>query len=139
MEEARVGVVGYCPPTQFDEHQAKRLIVEAFDEVACRFAHHSITIVSGHADLGIPALAYAEAVRRGWRTAGVVCRRRANKYPLFPVDDSRIIEDESQESATFLRGLAMLLRFGGGRQSHEEVAAAQQTGTPTLEYELDTL
>src|SRR5947209_8133161 len=40
--ELKVGVVGYCPPTKFDETQARRLIIEAYSYYASipQSGHH---------------------------------------------------------------------------------------------------
>ena len=33
MNQARIGVVGYCPPTKYDEKKALKHLEEAFDKV----------------------------------------------------------------------------------------------------------
>ncbi|HET9411397.1 MAG TPA: hypothetical protein VFO38_00925 [Candidatus Saccharimonadales bacterium] len=136
MGEVRVGVVGYCPPTKFDAHEAQQLIVAAFNAVELRHPGVAIAVVSGLADLGVPGLAYAEATKRGWRTVGVVCRRRAEKYPLFPVNEARIIDNESEESVEFLGYITELLKFGGGAQSLREAEMAETMGKAVFRYEL---
>lgn len=139
MLEVKVGVVGYCPPTQFDVVEAQRHIVTAFDELEQYYPNRSITIVSGLTNVGVLAIAYAEAVKRGWRTVGITSKR-ALEHPLFPVDEQHIVgENWGDESDTFLELIEAIVRIGGGPQSHNEAAACKIAGKPTFEYELARL
>lgn len=52
------------------------LIHDAFDSFN---QSTTIEVVSGLTQLGVPALAYEEAVRQGWRTIDVACSK-AFKY-----------------------------------------------------------
>ncbi|HVI68952.1 MAG TPA: hypothetical protein VM581_00675 [Magnetospirillaceae bacterium] len=139
MNEVRIGVVGYCPPTRFDEEEAARLIVTAFDVVANYYAGRSIVIVSGLTNVGVLALAYAEAVKRGWRTVGITSAR-ALEHPLFPVDEKHIVgENWGDESPTFVANIDALVRIGGGKQSHAEARIVASSGRPVFLYELEAL
>ena len=123
--EARIGVVGYSAQ-KFDEAEATRLLRRAFNGIDYgfdrRFYFGPVAVVSGLTDLGIPALAYREAVSRGWRTIGIACSK-AVEYPCFPVDKRIIVGDNwGDESPTFLNSIDFLVRVGGGKQAMREAA-----------------
>ena len=82
----RIGVVGYCPPTIFDENKALEYIKDAYNRVSSDFPENNITIVAGITNVGVLKLAYEEARRRGLRTAGVGCKK-AHDFEWFPVDE----------------------------------------------------
>lgn len=139
MNKLHVGVVGYCPPTRFDTGEALRLIRQSYDQVEELYPGRLISVVSGLTDVGVPSLAYQEAVRRGWRTVGVACRK-AFEHPIFPVDERQIVGTEwGDESATFLNGLDLLIRIGGGPQSHEEASVVRASNKLVIEHELAKL
>lgn len=131
----RVGVVGYSNQ-DFDSKAALSLIQRAFDDLD---PAADIEVVSGLTDLGIPALAYEEAVRRGWKTTGIACAK-AFDYPCFPVDDVIIQGDHwGDESPVFLRLIDLLIRIGGGTQSHFEACCAKMQGKQVMEFDLPAL
>jgi hypothetical protein len=135
----RVGVVGYCPPTKFDENKARRMINEAYDEVVICSVPYPVAIVSGLTKVGVLAIAYEEAVKRGWRTVGVACKR-AMEHPLFPVDEQLVVGDNwGDESPTFVSILDAMIRIGTGKQSIRETNAVRTQGLPTFEYDLPVL
>lgn len=132
----RVGVVGSCPPTKFDIPAAERAIKLAYDTIAREYGGHRIVIVSGLTNVGVPALAYAEAVKRGWRTVGVACRL-ACQHPLFDVDQTIIVGDNwGDESKTFVSSIDAIIRVGGGAQSRAKVAEIRRIGKPVYEYDI---
>ena len=93
-------------------------------------------VISGLTDMGIPALAYREAVRRNWGTMGVACEK-AKEYELFPVDHKVISGKEwGDESEVFLYNIDLLIRIGGGTQSLEETQKAKDMGVEVYEYDL---
>lgn len=131
----RVGVVGYSSQ-DFDHKEALVLIQRAFDALS---PIADIEVVSGLTDLGIPALAYEEAVRRGWKTMGIACAK-ASSYPCFPVDEVIIYGDTwGDESPVLLDIVDILIRIGGGIQSHLEACSAKTQGKQVIEFELPTL
>lgn len=135
-DEIRIGVVGYCPPTKFDEKEAARMICEAYNQIQSAYPNRLKTVVSGLTNVGVLKLAYLEARRRGWRTSGIACKKAEN-YELFPVDEKKIIGDNwGDESEEFLRTIDALIRIGGGKQSLRETAQAKTNGKLVLEYEL---
>ncbi|MFA6094714.1 MAG: hypothetical protein WC757_02395 [Candidatus Paceibacterota bacterium] len=139
VKEVRVGVVGFCLPTRFDEVEARRLIRSAYSEVVSLFSDCRIIVVSGLINVGIPAIAYNEACVHGWRTIGVACKR-ATKHPLFPVNEKIIVGNEwGQESPVFLALLNAMIRVGGGKQSLAETEAIKAKGFPVWEYDLPAI
>ena len=136
----RVGVVGYCPPTKFDENEARRMIIDAYDQVAEIYAGHpAIAIVSGLTNVGVLAIAYEEAVKRGWKTVGVACQR-AMEHELFPVDEQLVVGDNwGDESSAFVSILDAMIRIGNGKQSIRETEEVRAQGLPTFEYDLPVL
>lgn len=134
-ELLKIGVVGYSGQ-RFDETQACDFLRKALDKVAADYPHHELAIVSGLTDLGIPHLAYLEAVRRGMRTVGIASEK-AQKYQRFPVEEKMIVgKNWGDESHAFLQNIDLLIRIGGGKQTMNETAAAKQRGTPVIEYDL---
>ena len=130
-----IGVVGFSDQ-KFDEEVAKEKISKAFDMLEIVFATKQFVIISGLTNLGIPKLAYEEAVKRDWKTVGIACSQ-ANDYELFPVDETKIVGDEwGDESETFLNSIEVLLRFGGGDQSLEEVKQAKEMDIAVYEYSI---
>lgn len=137
MEELKIGVVGYCPPTKFDEAQALRMINEAYDILAQKFPDSQKTVVSGLTNVGIPALAYGLAAKKGWKTIGIACKK-ARDFECFPVDDVLFIGREwGEESPVFLDSIDVLVRIGGGKQAHAEAEEFKKRGYTVLEYELE--
>lgn len=136
----RIGVVGYCPPTKFDEVEATRMIREAFDKATEIIpAGSTPTVVSGLTNVGVLKIAYEEARSRGWRTEGVACKR-AEEHELFPVDEKIIVGDNwGDESSRFLENLDCMVRIGTGKQSVRETDELKARGKPTFEYDLPTL
>lgn len=139
MNKLRVGVVGYCPPTKFDEVEARRMVVDAFDHIAAEHADYEIEVVSGLTNVGVLGIAYEEAVKRGWKTVGIACKK-ALEHPLFPVDEM-IMEGENwgDESPRFLSSIDMMVRIGGGKQSARETEEVKSSGRQALEYDLPPL
>ena len=142
MTQLKIGVVGYCPPTVFDEDEARRLLAEVFDQIvedfqtSCRY--DEVTVISGLADVGVPALAYREARSRGWTTGGVACAK-VNDFTKFEVEYEQIVgENWGDESEAFLARCDILVRIGGGKQSHNEVAIFNSRGV-VYERELEAL
>lgn len=131
-----VGVVGYCPPTKFNEGDARILIISAYDRIATTYQGQKIAIVSGLTNVGVLRIAYEEAVKRGWETVGIACEK-ANDHPIFPVDFKLIIgKDWGDESSFFTSTLDTIIRIGSGKQSIAEANVLKQDGRPTIEYDL---
>ena len=139
MSVFNIGVVGYCPPTRFDEPEARRMIKEAYNKIAEDHVGSDFVVVSGLTNVGVLAIAYAEAVRRGWKTIGVACER-AMEHELFPVDEQVVVgENWGDESEAFLNRLDCMVRVGTGSQSIRETDAIRASGKPTYEYNLPPL
>lgn len=139
MKEFNVGVVGYCPPTKFDEVEARILVVDAYSRIQDQFGDREIVIVSGLTNVGVLAIAYAEATKRGWQTVGIACER-AREHPHYPVDEKIIVgENWGDESTTFLAELDAIVRIGVGKQSIREAEVIKNKGLPTFEYDLPVL
>jgi hypothetical protein len=140
MKNIAVGVVGYCPPTKFDEVEAQRMIVEAYDKVASQFPEHEISIVSGLTNVGVLKIAYEEAAKRGWRTVGIACKLALN-YERYPVDEEIIFcgENWGDESPLFVSHIQAIIRIGLGKQSLRETETVKERGFPAFEYDLPAL
>lgn len=131
----RIGVVGYSDP-KFSIPQAIKYLREAFNLIEKEYPNVPKEVVSGLTDLGIPGLAYREAVRRGWRTAGIACKLAAN-YKCFPVNDRRIIGNNwGDESPIFLKSIDIMVKVGGGKQSVREAAEARARGKQVIAFNL---
>jgi hypothetical protein len=128
----RVGVVGYSDQ-KFDQNSGRELIRKAFDLLDLK---EKIEMVSGLTNVGIPAIAYEEATRRGWKTVGVACSQ-ALDYDCFPVQEAVIVgQSWGDESEAFLDMIDLVIRVGGGRQSRKEAHLARLQGKQVIEFEL---
>ena len=128
----KIGIVGYSA-LKFDTNVARDLINKGLDHFK---ANENDILVSGLTALGIPLLAYEEAVKRGMQTYGVACKE-AEECEQFPVDLKALIgENWGDESNYFLNLIDVLVKIGGGPQSEKEFALF--TG-PKIEYELDSI
>ncbi len=162
MKQARIGVVGYCPPTKYDEVKALQFLEEAFDRIESDFAGRDIVIVSGATNVGVLAQAYKLATQRGFGTGGVACVKAAN-YDLFPMTEKPVIVGKNwgEESPVFVRGVGVIkdvepekvgeyqnhphygldamVRIGIGPQSLRETTMIREMGKPTYEFDLPKL
>jgi hypothetical protein len=87
-------------------------------------------------DIGVPAIAYRESVKRGWKTIGIACEK-ANEYKQFSCDQKIIIGKEwGDESDEFISMIDILVKIGGGKQSTEECKKAKAKGIKVIEYDL---
>ena len=136
MTTRKIGIVGYSMQ-KFDKEKAIEYLKQAFDLIERQHPDGIKTVVSGLTDLGIPALAYREAVKRNWKVEGIACSK-AMDYTWFPVNDITIVGDNwGDESETFLNSINILVRIGGGQQSMREVEMARNMrDIDILEYEL---
>lgn len=141
-QQGRLGVAGYCPPTRFNEDEAARLIVDSYNRFSSDFPNREIVVVSGLTNIGVLKLAYEEAKRRGWKTAGVACKLAyAFRDNWFPVDEEPIITGDNwgDESFAFVNSIDALVRIGSGKQSIGEAELARKQGKKTYEYDLPIL
>lgn len=159
MKQARIGVVGYCPPTKYDEKKALAYLEEAFERVEVNFPNRQIVIVSGATNVGVLAQAYLLATQRGYQTGGVACEKAAN-FELYPMTEKPIIVGKNwgAESPVFVNGidairdvdpakiqeylnhphygLDAIVRIGVGPQSIREATMIREMGKPTYEFDL---
>lgn len=139
--ELKIGVVGYCPPSKFNEAMATEMICEAYDRITVEYPDRAFVCVSGLCDVGVLAIAYAEAKRRGWRTVGFTSSvAKSCGHPLFPVDEELIVGEKwGEESDAFVAYIDCLVRIGMGAQSLREAGACRAAGKATHEYDLPRL
>jgi hypothetical protein len=137
-----IGFVGYSG-TKFDEKKAKDIINKIFDEIDGKYKKHGVPvkIVSGATLYGIPKLVYYEAVKRGYKTVGVMCKHGWDTdNGLFPVDELYTEGNNwGDESDKFIGMLDDFYKIGGGKQSIKELQMAKDKGIPTHEYELEAI
>ncbi len=162
MTQARIGVVGYCPPTKYDERKALEQLEEAFDKVEADFSGRNIVIVSGATNVGVLAQAYQLATERGYQTGGVACEKAAD-FDLFSMTEKPIIVGKNwgAESPIFVNGidairdvdsekvreylnhphygLDAMVRIGVGPQSIREATMIRDMRKPTYEFDLPKL
>ncbi|MFH1400003.1 MAG: hypothetical protein ABIH41_00645 [Nanoarchaeota archaeon] len=162
MNQARIGVAGYCPPTKYDKRMALKYLENAFDKVEVDFSGREIVIVSGATNVGVLAQAYQLATDRGYKTGGVTSEKAA-EFELFPMTEKPIIvgKDWGAESPIFINGidaikdvdpekvveymnhphygLDAIVRIGVGPQSIREANMVRELGRPAYEYDLPKL
>jgi hypothetical protein len=144
----RIGVVGYSQQ-DFDKEKAievlRSILIQQMSihlDVGSMLIQQisvqlDITIVSVLTNLGVPAIAYSLAKELKLKTMGIACAK-AGEYECFPCDRVHIVgENWGDESETFLASIDKLIRVGGGKQSHAEVARAKELGIRVIEVDLD--
>jgi hypothetical protein len=132
----RIGVVGYSAQ-KFDIEEARGILTQAFGLLST--GNQKVEIVSGLTNLGIPGLAYEIATSLGFFTRGVA-PECAKEYDLYPVDTVEYVgQTWGDESAYFLSSIDVLIRVGGGKQSHSEVQQAKKRGLAVMEFDLPAL
>ena len=138
MSKLRIGIVGYSG-AHFLEGKARMFIIMAYNTIAQKYPNHIFTVVSGWTNLGVPKIAYEEAQKRGWGTAGIACAE-ASKYSCFPVSEPpKIVGTKwGDESQTFLNDIDIMVRIGGGPQTKDETEAFRRTGKEIFEYDVGT-
>lgn len=130
-----IGVVGYSAQ-KFNELNAQAFINDAFNLIQNHYENADFVVCSGLTNLGVPKLAYDNAVGRNWRTVGYA-PKCAEEYEWFPVDRHIIVgENWGDESDAFIDSLDILLKIGGGKQSQRELEMAKEKGLKILEYEV---
>lgn len=139
-EKLNIGVVGYCPPSRFDENEARRMINEGYDQFQERHPGREIRIISGLTNVGVLKIAYEEARKRRWEITGITNETAAREYELFPVDSQTIVgKTWGDESQTFVDAIDGILRVGGGPQSKREVQQIRERGGEVIEFELEKI
>lgn len=134
-----VGAVGYCPPTRFDEDEARRLIKLAYDSIEQQEIEGQPVLVSGLTNVGVLKIAYEEASLRHWPTIGVACKK-ALEHPLYPVTAQIIVGEQwGDESSVFVEMLDAIICIGNGKQSRTESALVKAQGKPAFEFDLPVL
>lgn len=153
----KIGIVGYCPPTKFDQ-------VEAWDLVKTGLMRAwSDAITQQRMDSGIPdgiplemetmvvgglsangcihETGYWIARQLGWSCGGIASEK-VKIYKWWPMSEEgdmlKIFGKKwGDESKTFIEEIDALVRVGGGAQSQREVKLAKNKGIPVYEYELE--
>ncbi len=138
----RIGVVGYSGG-KFDKIEAIDMLKQGlgtFNKLNPE-SDEMTWVVSGYTDIGIPALAYRLAKKRGWMTKGIACGK-ATEYKCYPCSVVELYgNDWGDESKYFLEDIDVMLRVGGGEQSLEEVEAFKRRDDfepwKLIEFELE--
>jgi hypothetical protein len=133
-----IGVVGYTTK-KFNKTAARKNISEAFTVIPFLRNLPKFVVVSKLVNVGIPKLAYEEAVERGWSTVGIA-PAKAEQYVCFPVNEWIIVGDNwGDESETFLDRIDVLVRVGDDKQSTAEAAEAWRRGKHVIEHPLPAI
>jgi hypothetical protein len=136
----RIGVVGYSVQ-RFDQQTAAELLNQAIQEIPGieQVSASDLWIVSGWTNLGIPAIAYQAAEQIGAKTIGIASSK-AYKFDCYKADRVHVIGEEwGEESSGFLAAIDVLIRIGGGEQSHREVRMARIQNIHIIEKELEAI
>lgn len=129
----RIGFIGYSAQ-KFDVEKAKSYIKSILDLLSDPHCE----VVAGLTNLGIPALAYEEALSRGLTTVGFSCSK-ALKYECFPVDKRFLFGDNwGDESQSFLEYIDILVIIGGGENTKREELQAREMDIPIIQYPLES-
>ena len=132
----RIGVIGYSAQ-KFNELTARAYINDTFNLLKEHFGENTdFHVYSGLTNLGIPKLAYENAVDRNWKTVGFAAKC-AEEYEWFPCDSHFIVgENWGDESEAFLENIDILVKIGGGNQSQREMEMAKEKGLRVISYDI---
>ena len=132
----RIGVIGWITQS-FDVNKARILITRVFGLINQKYPKRRKEVVSKLVNIGVPALAYNEAVVRDWRTMGIA-PSIAKTLPCFPVNEE-IIEGNGwyEESRLFIEKLDILVRIGGLYQCYDESREAKKNNKEVFEFNLN--
>jgi len=119
----KIGVVGYSR-NNFDHDEARKKLEALLLPLVADRDPGSIEIVSGFTNTGIPRIAYLIADDHGLPTVGFSAERALSaSCGTYPVRKRIIVgENYGDESEDFIEYIDALVRVGGGKQSHHEVA-----------------
>ena len=136
MEDSiKIGVIGFSDETKYKSSAGKKAVKDSFDNLQLLFPKKNIVIVSGLSNVGIPKLAYEEAVSRKWKTVGIAPKEVEN-YELFAVDEKIIVGDKfGDESKKFIDYIDILVKIGGGKQSEKECDMATEGNIPIMKMD----
>ena len=127
-----VGIIGFSNEKKYKASDGKKAVTDAFDNLSKLFPERDIHVVSGLTNIGIPKLAYEEAVKKKWKTVGIA-PKEAEEYELFHVDEKIIVGDKfGDESKVFIDYIDILVKIGGGQQSEKEAAMAVKQNIPIM-------
>ncbi|MCX6777764.1 MAG: hypothetical protein NT157_02665 [Candidatus Micrarchaeota archaeon] len=139
-----VSLVGYCPPTRFDENLAKEFVRDGIEEISLRTGKIPL-LISGATLVGVLKYGYEMAKERGWPAVGVACER-AEEHPLADVGLLLIYGPNWGEESPLFTGLqgklkqmgqdVYFLKVGGGKQSERERDLVREFGVGIIEKQL---
>ena len=126
----KIGVVGYIREC-FDPSQARDFLKKILYQILEGLNNHEIELVSGYTNAGVPKISYQLAQELGLVTVGFTAKAALNSsFELFPVQKSIIVGEQfGDESKAFIEYIDVLIRIGGGVQSHSEVAMFKEKHT----------
>jgi len=118
----KIGIVGFSKP-HFNKEQARIFLEEAINNFVKESNENTIEIVSGLTNIGIPKISYESAVQNNWLTVGISAKMALQSgCGIFPCDKEIIVGmNFGDESNFFINYIDVLIRVGGGKQSHKEV------------------
>jgi predicted Rossmann-fold nucleotide-binding protein len=135
-DKIKIGIVGFSNETKFKKTDGIQAVKAAFDNIQALFNDKEIHIVSGLTNVGIPRLAYEQAVERKWKTVGIA-PKEAEEYELFPVDEKIIVgKSFGDESEVFIDYIDVLVKLGGGYQSEKETEMANAQHIPVMNMDI---
>jgi hypothetical protein len=141
-----IGFIGSVRP-DFNHEIARTYIDEVMEKIIDAYEKkkgtYTIEIVSGLTNQGVPKLVYEYADKMKYPTIGFAPSRiHQIRAGMYPVTKQIIIGTNfGDESAQFLEYIDILVRIGGGPQSHMEVSEFKKLypkniSTTLFEYEL---
>lgn len=118
-DKIKIGIIGFSDESKYKKLDGVKSIKDAFDNIEQLFPKQEIYIVSGLTNMGIPRLAYEEAVKRKWKTVGIA-PKESEKYELFLVDEKILVGEKfGDESKVFINYINILIKVGRGSTIRE--------------------
>lgn len=115
----KIVVIGYIFQ-RFNSSKALQFISKTFDRIDKKYKHRSKQVVAQLVDLGVPALAYREAKKRGWKTAGIA-PSEAKRQKCFPVDEEFIKGEKWRDESSLILRVSDVFVCISSEDIHEEI------------------
>lgn len=147
QEVISIGFIGYSYDNKFDYNRAKKIIEDIFYVIGNKYCTQDnleikLNIVSGATNQGIPRLVYEEARKYNaqygeWFTIVGIMPFEGYNYELYHCDEIYVFGDKfGDESRSFINGIDVLYKIGGGEQSDKELKMAKEKKMQVFEYDL---
>lgn len=132
-QRVNIGFVGYSGGAAFKPLARDNEIF--LREVLSRLDPNQFLLVSGATNEGMPGLMYGVANELGMAAMGITSWKSGAYEPSIMSHLLTIGNSWGHESSFFLKYLDIVIAYGGGNQSFDELVAAEENNIPIIVYQ----